>query len=100
MAKLLFEHKETFENGEMIEIRVYELPSSEKQPIGVAYSMVFIKNNSRVVGYDNFEGHVFQGSSHHRHIKERILPYEFVDIWKAIEDFCTDVEKWRNLQWK
>ncbi|MBI3036149.1 hypothetical protein HYY73_00100 [Candidatus Woesearchaeota archaeon] len=100
MAEVLFEHKETAENGGIIEIRVFRVDKSERQPEGVSYSMVFIRNGERVIGYDNFEGHKRDGSSHHKHIGERILPYEFVDYWKAIGDFYADVEKERNLTWK
>ena len=76
------------------------MQKSEKQPEGVSYTMVYIRNGERVVGYDNFERHVLGGSSHHKHIGERILLYEFVDYWKAIGDFDADVEKVRNLTWK
>ncbi len=73
---------------------------SEKQPDGVSYTMAYIRNGGRIVGYDNFEGHVLEGSSHHKHIGKRILPYEYVDYWKVIGDFYADVEKERKLIWK
>lgn len=98
MAKALFKYKETSENGDILEIRAYEVPKSGKLPEGVSYSLVFVRNNERLVGYDNFEGHTLEGSSHHKHIGGRALPYEFVDIWKAIEDFLMDVDKRRNLR--
>lgn len=96
MIDALFKHKEIAANGEIIEIHVFEVPKSERQPEGVSYRMVFIRDGKRIVGYDNFEGHVLKGSSHHKHIGERILPYEYVDCWKAIGDFYADVEKWRS----
>lgn len=98
MAKILFEHKETAANGDIIEIRVFEVQKSQSQPEGISYRMAFIRAGKRVVCYDNFEGHSLQGSSHHKHIGDMILPYDYVDYWKAIEDFCADVEKWRNLR--
>lgn len=100
MARAIFEHKETAANGDIVEIHIFEVPKSEKQPEGVSYRMVFIRDGKRLVGYDNFEGHVFEGSSNHKHIEEKILPYEYVDYWKAIADFCADVKKVRNLAWK
>lgn len=99
MAKALFEHKETAANGDIIEIHVFEVLKTGKQPEGVSYRMVFIRNGKRIIGYDNFEAHAFEGGSHHKHIGDGILPYEYVDYWKAIEDFYADVEKWRNLTW-
>mgnify|MGYP001576991938 FL=1 len=93
MAKVIFEHKETAANGDIVEIHIFEVPKSEKQPEGVSYTMAYIRNGERIVGYDNFEGHLFEGSSHHKHVLGRILPYEFVDEWKAIEDFYIEIEK-------
>ena len=109
MAKAIFEHKETAANGDIVEIHIFEVPKSEtqiaaatgpnrqkaiwEQPEGVSYTMAYIRNGERIVGYDNFEGHLFEGSSHHKHIEGRILPYEFVDEWKAIEDFYIEIEK-------
>ena len=100
MAKVIFEHKETAANGDIVEIHIFEVPKSEKQPEGVSYTMACIRKGERIVGYDNFEGHLFEGSSHHKHILGRILPYAYVDYWKAIGDFYTDVEKERKLIWK
>ncbi len=84
MAEVIFEHKETAANGDIIEIRVFRVDKSKRQPEGVSYSMVFIRNGERVIGYDNFEGHVLGGSSHHKHISESVLPYEFVDEWGVV----------------
>ena len=93
MAEVVFEYKEIKENGDVIEICVLYVEVSEKHPEGVSYSLVYIHNGERVVGYDNFEGHMFEGGSHHKHIGGRILPYRFIDYWKTIEDFYIDVEK-------
>lgn len=97
MAEKVFEYKEIKDNCDIIQIRVWKVEKSEKQPEGVSYTMAYIRNGERIVGYDNFEGHLFEGSSHHKHIGKRILPYEYVDYWKAIGDFYADVEKERNL---
>lgn len=93
MAEVIFEYEYEEDSGDIVEIHVYKVPKSEKQPDGISYTMVFVRNGERVVGYDNFEGHVFEGGSHHKHIKDRILPYSYIDEWKAIEDFLIDVEK-------
>ena len=45
------------------------------------------------MGYDNFEGHLKEGNSHHKHIKDQVIPYQFVDEWKLIADFNEDIEK-------
>ncbi len=52
-----------------------------------------IKDSKRLIGFDNFEGHKKEENSHHKHIKENIIPYTFVDEWKLIGDFNEEVEK-------
>ena len=96
MAKKAFEYKEIKDNGDILQIRVWRVEKSEKQPDGVSYSMVYIRNGERLIGHDNFEGHAKGGSNHHRHIEDRVFPYEFVDEWKAIEDFYIEIEKARQ----
>lgn len=93
MGEKTFGYKEVKENGDIIEITIWKVPESEKQPEGISYTMAYIRNGERIIGYDNFEGHIFESSSHHKRIKDRLFPYEFVDEWKAIEDFYNDVEK-------
>ncbi len=98
MAKVVFEYKHEENNGDIIEIHIFEVPKSQKQPEGVSYTLACIRNGERLVGYDNFEGHLFKGRSHHKHIGKRILPYEYVDYWKTIEDFYVDVERQGGLR--
>ncbi|MFH1181893.1 MAG: DUF6516 family protein [Candidatus Woesearchaeota archaeon] len=95
MATVVFTHKHVYEDGDIEAIRILEVPKSEKQPEGVSYSLVYISKGERVIGYDNFEGHEFEGSSHHKHAGKRTMPYAFVDIWKLISDFKDDVAKLR-----
>ncbi len=71
---------------------VYKVSKSEQNPDGISYSFVFIRDGERLIGYDNFEGHGEIGR-HHKHIKDRIIKYEFVDEWKIFEDFNEDIEK-------
>ena len=91
MSELIFGHKEKFPNGDIIEIKVWNVPKTKLQTEGVSYSMVYIRNGIRIIGFDNFELH-----GHHKHVFGRIIPYAFVDIWKAIEDFNAEVDKVRR----
>jgi hypothetical protein len=93
MLQLVFEWKSRSE-GELTHIRVWKIASSAQYPEGIRYSMVYLRNGLRLVGYDNYHG-----KGHHRHRKEREEAYEFVDEWKAIEDFTNDVGKMRK-EWK
>ena len=51
------------------------------------YRLVFVKDERRLVGYDNE-----RGKGDHRHLGERELPYVFVDIDTLLRDFLSDVE--------
>jgi len=86
-------HKHKEQNGDIVEMRILDVQKSENNPEGISYSLVYVRNGKRLMGYDNFEGHK---SRHHRHIKDRITPYEFIDKWKLIEDFMEDVNKIRQ----
>ena len=55
------------------------------------YSLVFIVDGHRVIGYDNERG---KGDHGHENGAER--PYEFAGIERLIEDFIADVAHWRN----
>lgn len=92
MSEEVFSNKYQEENGDLVEINIWEVPASEKNPEGLSYSFVYIRQGKRLVGYDNFEGHENIGR-HHKHLKERIIPYEFESVWKLFEHFNEDIEK-------
>jgi Family of unknown function (DUF6516) len=48
---------------------------------------LFVRDNQRVVGYDNE-----RGKGDHKHLGERELQYRFVDIETLMADFLRDVE--------
>ena len=89
-------HKQAEENGDIIEIRIFRVPISEKNKDGVSYSLVYVRNGERLMGFDNFEGHEKEGKRHHKHIREETSAYEFIDIWQLINEFNKEVEKIRR----
>ncbi len=120
----IFAHKETDENGVIIDVKIYRVPISNKNKEGISYSLVYIaeaiyfrtfvspqldsertfisseiwfvhyiKDEQRIVGFDDCEGHEKNGNRHHKHIIGKIIPYEFVDEWKLLSDFNEEVEK-------
>ncbi len=93
MAEEIFTHKHVEENGDIVEMRILRVPPSEKNKEGICYSLVYIRNGERIVGFDNFEGHEIEGNIHHKHIQGKIVPYIFVDEWKLIEDFNEEVKR-------
>lgn len=92
MAEELIDHKYA-EGDELLQIRVFKVDVSRKQPEGYSYSLAYVKGGRRLVGYDNFEGHSRGGNNHHKHIKGAVIECKFIDVWKLIEDFNADVEK-------
>lgn len=51
------------------------------------YSFVLIKDNVRILGYDNHEN-----KPPHIHRENKEYPYEFIDIETALDDFYKDVK--------
>lgn len=86
-------HKQTEQNGDIIEIRIYNVPISEKNKEGISYSLVYVRGTERIVGFDNFEGHEKEGMRHHQHKGNKIILYQFTDIWSLVNDFNREVEK-------
>ncbi|MFB4373481.1 DUF6516 family protein [Agrobacterium sp. CR_3] len=55
------------------------------------YSMVYIQDDVRVVGFDNE-----RGKGDHMHLDGKEFPYRFTTIDQLIEDFVSEVEKRRQ----
>lgn len=88
METVLIKHdKITDEYGNTVEIKIWSVPKSDDKPYGFKYSLVYIVNGERVLGYDNAER-----KGDHRHYKEREEPYLFVNLEKLAEDFFKDIE--------
>jgi len=49
---------------------------------------VLVRSKKRLAGFDNHHGQL-----PHKHIKGRILPYEFETADEPIEDFYKEIEK-------
>jgi len=92
MSDEIFTHKHEEDNGDIVEMHAWHVPISPSYPEGVAYSFVYIRNGKRLVGYDN-ENHGKGNSNHHRHLRDRIAPHQFIDLWTTIADFANDLDK-------
>ena len=57
---------------------------------GFKYSLVFIRDGKRVVGYDN------EGKGDHRHYKGREHQYTFRGIDELIKDFFEDIRRYKD----
>ena len=78
--------------GNVVEIRMWQLPGRSKdKPHGYKYSLVYIVEGVRVIGYDNSEG-----KGDHRHREGKTNSYHFVSLRKLANDFLRDVGKYKR----
>lgn len=91
VAELLFYRKNVESGGDIVEMKIRRVPYSKDRPHGLRYSLVYVREGKRIVGYDNAEG-----KGDHRHHKGKEQPYQFRDINTLIQDFFGDVEKIRR----
>lgn len=86
-AKLVLHTRYVDEHGGLVEMNAYEVPKTPTTPHGFKYSLVYVRNGQRLVGYDNHEHR-----ADHRHFHSVTTPYVFTTVEHLIEDFRRDVE--------
>ncbi len=93
MGARLVEHVKVLdEAGNIMEITIWELPKPQKgKTHGYKYSLAYIVEGVRVVGYDNAEG-----KGDHRHYGSVQETYSFQGIDKLFDDFYKDVRRFRK----
>lgn len=90
-SKLAFHEKWIEEDGSIVEMKIWEVPVSEKNPDGVRYSLYWVKGEKRLVGYDNHHP-----KGHHRHYDGKEESYEFTGIENLIGNFLEDLRRARH----
>lgn len=90
-AKLINHEKTTDELGNTIEVKIWRIAKTQDKPHGYKYSLSYIIDDKRVIGYDNAEG-----KGDHRHYKGHEEGYKFSTIWELIKDFYRDIEKYKK----
>jgi hypothetical protein len=90
-SRLIFYRKNVGADGDIVEMKIWEVPRARKTPEGLKYSLVYVRGGKRVIGYDNAEG-----KGHHRHMGKVEALYSFEDVDRLIGDFLADVEKIRR----
>ncbi|MCD4807347.1 MAG: hypothetical protein KAT52_10620 [Desulfobacterales bacterium] len=90
-ARLIYHVKELTEAGDIIEIKIWQVPKSNDKPHGVKYSLAYIRGGKRVVGYDNAEG-----KGDHKHVGSSEIPYEFKNVDQLFADFYRDIKRLRG----
>lgn len=79
------------ELGNIVEIKMWQVPVSVDKPHGFKYSLVYIADGTRVIGFDNAEG-----KGDHRHIGEVETAYLFTSLRQLVEDFLKEVEQFKR----
>jgi hypothetical protein len=92
-ARLIRRYKVHDEDGNIREVKIWEVKATPDKPHGYKYSLAFIVRGKRVVGYDNAEG-----KGDHRHYRDRTEPYRFEGLQKLVEDFYTDIQRYKEGQ--
>ena len=87
-TKILLHTKVVLGSGVIVEMKVWELPRSERYPDGYKYSLFGVYEGRVLVGYDNH-----YPKEHHRHIGGVEMAYEFSTVDKLRNDFKADLER-------
>ena len=90
-ARLVYRSKDVDDNGDIVEITIWEVSITKDKPHGFKYSMAYIVNNKRVIGYDNGEG-----KGDHRHMGDKEYTYRFESIDKLFDDFKRDIRRFKE----
>jgi len=90
-ATLIIHDKQIDEHGNTTEIRLWRVPVDDERKHGIKYSLVYISQGQRVVGYDNERG---KGDHKHREGVESL--YRFIGVSRLKADFLDDVARWRR----
>lgn len=90
-ATLIIHDKQVDEHGNTTEIRLWRVPVDDERKHGIKYSLVYISQGQRIVGYDNE-----RGKDDHKHIEGIELSYRFTDLRKLKVDFFDDVAQWKG----
>ncbi|MFN3461076.1 MAG: DUF6516 family protein [Oceanibaculum sp.] len=91
-AELVIRERVIFEDGAILEIKVWRLPAPvPASSHELKYSLFYGRPGERLIGYDNE-----RGKGDHRHYGAREEAYRFVSIEKLLADFRADVEALRG----
>jgi hypothetical protein len=86
-ARLILHEKQVEEDGSIMEMKIWDLPSVFSRTSRVKYSLVYIRGGRRLMGYDNAHGH------DHRHYSGKSQPYRFRNIRTLLRDFQRDLNR-------
>ena len=93
-AELLFHERRLFDDGAIMEMKIWRVPSPVPPTThGLKYSLFYGYPGRRLVGYDNE-----RKKGDHRHLDQRELPYSFTSVEQLVADFLADVAGMRGKE--
>ena len=90
-SRLIFYRKNVGAEGDIVEMKIWEVPGSRRTPEGIKYSLAYVRGGKRLIGHDNAEG-----KGHHKHVGNVETLYSFENVDRLIEDFLADVGELRR----
>ena len=90
-SEIVLHEKITDELGNTVEMKIWRVPVSSHVPRGFKYSLVYIVNGERVIGYDNAERR-----GDHRHFRGVETKYVFRSVRQLVRDFQVDVARFKE----
>lgn len=89
-ATLVLREKVIDEQGNILELVIWQVTVTPRSPSGVRYRLAFVRRGEAkpAVLYDNHSP-----KAHHRHVAGLEEPYSFVDVDRLLLDFRTDVQR-------
>jgi len=86
-ARLILHEKQVNEDGSIIEMKIWSIPTGSPYSQRVKYSLVYIREGRRLLGYDNAHGR------DHRHYLGESQPYRFTNVQALLRDFRRDLNR-------
>ena len=78
------------EQGNIVELAIWKVPSTRLNPAGIRYRLAFVWRGEAVPAV-LYDCHLPKG--HHRHVAGVEEPYPFVDVDRLLADFTGDVRR-------
>jgi len=93
-ARLLRHIKRRYEDGAVLEMKLWEVPSPVPGSAHrLKYSLFYGRRDERLVGYDNEAG-----KGDHRHYGDREEPYAFTSPEQLVADLLADIRQIRGSE--
>lgn len=93
-AKLLFRKREVLTETVFVDMVIWQAPDSVRGSAHkIKYRLALVSEGVCVLRYDNETG-----KGDHKHIGDREMPYQFIDLAALQIDFWHDVARWRARQ--